>query len=97
MTKAVGQNAGILEATVKDGIRENGMIVDGVYEDGTPNSTRIAARSYWRSSRNWAELSIFDGSFIKLREITLSYSIPSSLLSKLGVENATFSLYGHNT
>ena len=106
MTKAVGQSAGILEATVKDGIRETGMIVDGVYKAGTviagadvsgqQNQTRISARTYWRSSRNWAELSIIDGSFVKLREITLSYAIPKSLLNKIGIENATFSLFGHN-
>lgn len=106
MTKAVGQDAGILEATVKDGIRENGMIVDGVYAAGTTidgqdvsgqqNQSRIAARTYWRSSRNWAELSIIDGSFIKLREINLSYTLPKSLLSKVGIENAVISLFGHN-
>ncbi|WP_153640606.1 SusC/RagA family TonB-linked outer membrane protein [Prolixibacter sp. NT017] len=106
MTKAVGQDTGILEATVKDGIRENGMIVDGVYRDGTSingtdvsgqtNTTRISARSYWRSSRNWAELSIIDGSFVKLREVTLTYTFPHSFLNKISIENASFSLYGHN-
>ncbi len=106
MTKAVGQDAGILEATVKGGIRENGMVVDGVYEDGTTidgadvsgqqNQTRISARSYWRSSRNWAELSIFDGSFIKLREVTLSYVLPKSLLDKIGIVDASFTLFAHN-
>jgi len=106
MTKAVGQNAGILKETIKGRIRENGMIVDGVYEDGTvingsdvsgqQNQTRISARSYWRSSRNWAELSIFDGSFVKLREVTLSYSFPTSFLNKIGIQNAYFSLFAHN-
>lgn len=106
MTKADGQHSGLLEVTVKDGIRENGMVVDGVYEDGTvisgvdvggqPNQTRISARSYWRSSRNWAELSIFDGSYIKLREVTLTYALPKSFLNRMGILNATFSIYGHN-
>jgi hypothetical protein len=112
MTKAVGQKAGILEATVKDGIRENGMIVEGVYQEGAmvdlngdgnledvggqPNQTVISARSYWRSSRDWGELSIVDGSFIKLREIVLSYSLPSRVLSKAGIQNVVFSIYGRN-
>ena len=34
VTKSVGQKAGILQSTVDGGIRENGMIVDGVYEEG---------------------------------------------------------------
>jgi TonB-linked SusC/RagA family outer membrane protein len=106
MTKADGQHSGLLEVTVKDGIRENGMVVDGVYEEGTvingvdmsgqPNQTRISARSYWRSSRNWAELSIFDGSYIKLREVTLTYALPKSFLNRMGILNASFSIYCHN-
>jgi hypothetical protein len=106
MTKADGQHSGLLEVTVKDGVRENGMVVDGVYENGTvingvdmsgqPNQTRISARSYWRSSRNWAELSIFDGSYIKLREVTLTYALPKSFLNRIGILNASFSVYVHN-
>jgi len=106
MTKADGQHSGLLEVTVKDGIRENGMVVDGVYENGTvingadvsgqPNQTRISARSYWRSSRNWAELSIFDGSYIKLREVTFTYALPKSFLNRMGILNAAISIYAHN-
>ena len=112
MTKAVGQKAGILEATVEDGIRENGMTVEGIYEEGAmvdlngdgnlqdasglPNQTLISARSYWRGSRDWGELSIIDGSFIKLREIVFSYNIPHSFVNRIGLQNATFSIFGRN-
>jgi len=112
MTKAVGQKAGILQVTVDDNIRETGMVVDGVYEtgamvdlngDGTlqdagglPNQTTISAREYWRNSRDWGELSIVDGSFIKLREIVISYKIPFSFLNKINIQNVVVSLYGRN-
>ncbi len=112
MTKAVGQKAGILQATVEDNVREDGMIAEGVYQEGAmvdlngdgnlqdagglPNQTVISARSYWRNSRDWSELSIIDGSFIKLREIVLSYNIPKSVYSKIGLQNAVFSIYGRN-
>ncbi len=111
-TKSVGQKAGILQATVEGGIRENGMIVDGVYEEGAmadlngdgteedvsglPNETRISARSYWRSARNWAELAVIDGSFIKLREVSLAYNLPRNLVSKIGMQAATISVFGRN-
>lgn len=111
-SKAIGQHAGILEATVKDGIRENGMVVEGVYEDGTmldldgngekedvsgqANETVIAARTYWRSSRNFGELSIIDGSFIKLREVNLAYNISKKFLNKFKIQGATISLFGRN-
>ena len=105
MTKAVGQKAGILQVTVDDEIREDGMVVEGVYQegamvdlngDGQPNQTTISARSYWRNSRDWSELSVIDGSFIKLREIVLSYNIPKAIYSKIGLQNAVFSIYGRN-
>jgi TonB-linked SusC/RagA family outer membrane protein len=111
-TKSVGQKAGILQATVEDGIRENGMIVDGVYEEGAmvdldgdgstedasglPNQTTVSARSYWRSARNWAELAVIDGSYIKLREVSLAYKLPHGLVNKIGIQNATISLFGRN-
>jgi hypothetical protein len=38
----------------------------------------------------------FDASFIKLREISLSYAIPSNLVSKIGLQGASFSIYSRN-
>ena len=71
MTKAVGQKAGILQSTVEGGIREKGMLLEGVYDEGVmmdldgdgtdedvsglPNETIVSARSFWRSSRSYAE------------------------------------------
>ncbi len=95
-TKAIGQKTGILQCTVEDGIRENGIVVDGVYEDGTENTSVISAQDFWSASRNWGELSIVDGSFIKLREVVLSYNIPSSITDKLKLQSAMFSLFGRN-
>ncbi|MEN8117861.1 MAG: SusC/RagA family TonB-linked outer membrane protein [Bacteroidota bacterium] len=127
MTKAVGQKAGILQPTVEVGengdifrsavdgngnIRETGIIVNGVYEEGAmvdlngdgttedatgqPNQSIVSARDFWRNSRDWSELTIVDGSFIKLREISLSYSIPKSLTTKIGLQNASVSVFGRN-
>ncbi len=111
-SKAIGQKAGILQATVEGGIRENGMKVDGVYEEGTKldlngdgeledvsgmkNQTIVSAQNYWSSSRNWGELSVIDGSYIKLREVTLSYQIPHGFLSKLKIQNGIISFFGRN-
>lgn len=112
MTKAVGQKAGILQATVENDQRVNGMIVDGVYQNGAmvdlngdgslqdasgmANQTTISSRSYWRNSRDWGELSIVDGSFIKLRELTLAYRLPKTFVRKMNLQNVTVSAYGRN-
>lgn len=106
-SKAIGQKAGILQNTVEGGQRENGMVVPGVYADGVTdgdgndvsgqvNTTVVAPYDYWRSSRSWASTGIVDGSFIKLREMTLSYNLPKNIVSKLKMQKCMISLYGRN-
>lgn len=38
----------------------------------------------------------FDADFVKLREISLAYAIPSSITTKLGMQSASFSVYSRN-
>ncbi len=38
----------------------------------------------------------FDASFVKLREISLAYDLPSKLVNKLHMQNASVSLYSRN-
>lgn len=87
---------GTLPATTANGVRENGMIVDGVKEDGTANDTRISAEDYFRGGYVWDlhENSIVDGSYIKLREVVLGYTF--QLNASKYIKNATFSLVGRN-
>jgi hypothetical protein len=40
--------------------------------------------------------SLFDASFIKLREVSLSYALPSSFVQRLKLQNASISLYSRN-
>ncbi len=107
MTKAVGQYGGILQNTVDGGIRENGMIVDGVYNSGVKinnvdvggqtNATRISARTYFKATRPWGSLAVVDGSFIKLREVNLNYTVTTNpVLEKIGVSRLTLGLFGNN-
>lgn len=45
---------------------------------------------------DYTSAATFDASFIKLREISLGYSIPSTLTQKIGVRNANISVYSRN-
>lgn len=67
---------GSYEVTTKNNVRENGLIVDGVFEDGKPNDVRVSAQDYFGGSWMWNnhEYSIMDGSYIKLREVVLGYN-----------------------
>jgi len=87
---------GTLPATTANGVRENGMIVAGVKEDGSVNDIRISAEDYFRGGYVWDlhENSIIDGSYIKLREVVLGYTW--QLKANKYLKKATFSLVGRN-
>ncbi len=79
-----------------------GLILDGVIDDGSgnyiPNNIRIAGNNYkaggW--ARNPNARYVYDGSYIKLRELSISYSIPAANLGSSFVKGATFSFVGNN-
>ena len=76
-----------------------GLILDGVYEDGTPNTTRVEGGDYrvFGYSRNPNKAFVYDATYIKLREVVISYSLPQSLLAKASwIQGATFSIVGSN-
>jgi TonB dependent receptor. len=54
---------------------------------GQTNKTAVRASNYWGkiTSENIAEEFTYDASFIKLRELSLGYEFPTSVLSKLKV------------
>lgn len=80
--------------TVEGGVRETGIIVPGVLEDGTPNNIRISAEEYFNGAWVWNnhEYSIIDGSYVKFRELTLSYNFGT-----LGpIKNLSLGVFGRN-
>jgi hypothetical protein len=38
----------------------------------------------------------FDASFVKLREISLSYNLPNQLIKRLNIQNASVAIYSRN-
>jgi TonB-linked SusC/RagA family outer membrane protein len=81
-----------------------GYIGKGVKNTGTadapnyvPNDVPVNPYSYWASIyENTPEPYIYDASYIKLRELTLSYRIPPKLLKKFVVKDISISLFGRN-
>jgi TonB-linked SusC/RagA family outer membrane protein len=75
-----------------------GLILPGVKEDGTPNDVRVEGGDYrvFGYSRNPNSKFVYDASYIKLREVVLSYSIPKASLANGPIKGATFSLVGSN-
>jgi hypothetical protein len=72
------------------------MIYPGVTVDGKVNSKIIPASSYYKSTRNIEEAYVYDASFVKLREVKLSYLLPSKWVNRIGFTGASVSLVGRN-
>ncbi|MCK9421776.1 MAG: SusC/RagA family TonB-linked outer membrane protein [Bacteroidales bacterium] len=75
-----------------------GYINDGVLPDGTQNWVRVNATSY--SGFGYAALPnsafVYDATYVKLREISLSYTLPSSLLKKTFITGITLTVVASN-
>ncbi len=75
---------------------DDGMIFNGVYADGSANSTVISTQEYYKSSYNVSEAYLYSATYVKFREIKLSYTFPSALTKRIGIQNATISAVGRN-
>jgi TonB-linked SusC/RagA family outer membrane protein len=61
------------------------------------NSTYADANTFYYDTYGKTELSVFDGSFTKLREVSLSYSFDKiGFLNKVGIKDLNLSLVGRN-
>ena len=100
MTYSWGRYAGTLEESLIG--RETGVVGNGVRADGNggfvPNDVTVSAKSFNQASySNSVESSaIFDASYVKLRQVTFGYSVPSKFLDKVPFESMKVSVVGRN-
>lgn len=96
-TSAALTSAGVSTESLE--YREDGILVDGVVQDGDdfiPNTTMISAQDYWGAVSGIASAYVFKQTNVRLREFVLSYNVPSSLLINLPIQNASIGLVGRN-
>ncbi len=103
MTSTWGRYAGVLEETMLG--RESGIVGNGVKNIGTDtepnyvtNDVVVTAEQYNKAaySNSVAEGSVFDASYVKLRQMMLSYKLPKTLFGRNVFKGATISLVGRN-
>jgi TonB-linked SusC/RagA family outer membrane protein len=77
-----------------------GYIAEGITEGGAENTVEVNPQTYWQyvggRASTFAEEFLYDGSFVKLREATLGYTLPSRLFSNSPVSGLRLSLVGRN-
>lgn len=77
-------------------VYEDGIIVNGVTADGQKNSTVVSAEDYYKSLYNISEAFTYKASYIKFREIKVTYTFARSLVKRIGLEGASISAVGRN-
>ncbi|WP_316799841.1 SusC/RagA family TonB-linked outer membrane protein [Pedobacter frigidisoli] len=77
-------------------VYDDGIIFDGVTADGKKNEKILPAQTYYKSFRTIDEANIFDASYVKLREIKLTYNLPAKWLRPLSLQGVSVALVGRN-
>lgn len=105
MSESEREDAGELPSNwvATGGYLAQGVIEDGVDSDGNPNyrpnDVFVDPRNYWGNVANAHIITpfIYDASYVKLRELSLSYSLGGKALKNIKFLNAlTFSIIGRN-
>ncbi|PBI91758.1 TonB-dependent Receptor Plug Domain protein [Flavobacterium sp. ACN2] len=105
-----GQSSGLFTSTAGNNELGNpvrntlanggGVILPGVNEDGTPNATRTpspeVAGSIYGYNTNPQKAFVYDASYVKLREVSITYSFPKQFIAKAGLNDLRLSLVGSN-
>jgi hypothetical protein len=75
-----------------------GVILDGVLADGTENTLRVEGGDYrLYGYAYWPNVAyIYDASYVKLREVVLTYNLPAALMAKTFISGASVSFVGSN-
>jgi len=93
--------SGVTKRTLK--YREEGVIVDAVENTGTdespvwePNTMQITGQEYWGAYSGIVEHYVYDQTNVMLRELSLTYQLPSNLFNNVFIESVSLSLVGRN-
>jgi TonB-linked SusC/RagA family outer membrane protein len=96
-TDAALDASGVSKRTLE--YREGGVTVDGVWDNAgtlTQNTTNISAQDYWGAVSGIASEYIYEQTNVRLREVSLSYNFPKSIIENTFIKNASMSVTGRN-
>jgi len=84
-----------------NGARHDGVILKGVTASGAANTQVIPAAMYYEYTYNWEttglyQNAVYDNSYVKFREATITYNLPQGITNKLHFQGLSLSLIGRN-
>ncbi len=83
----------------------DGMLMPGAKADGSKNDVIVPQSYYFWNTYNWGgpqysssryDLYMQKNSYIKMREVTLGYNMPTKVASMIGAKKLQFSVFGRN-
>jgi hypothetical protein len=92
-TNARAYSMGLHKETLEG--RESGIQVSGVNDAGNSVTQTISAQEYYGALANISAVQTYNADFIKMRSLTLSYTVPGTVLRNK-VQGITLSLVGRN-
>jgi hypothetical protein len=105
-TNADGWATGVLKNTIGLNPKGNpvrdplaaggGYLFDGVFADGTPNNIYQYLDDFRWNGFAAGERWLYDASYVKLREVSLSYSLPYKIVSKLKLRGVDLAAFGRD-
>lgn len=85
--------------TSTDFNRDGTFVLPGVKQsDGQPNDIQITATQAYFNNVGFgpSQVSVWDGTTVRLRDVTLAYQLPASLLENLPIGSVSLSISGQN-
>jgi hypothetical protein len=79
--------------------RENGLELTGVDQTGAKYTRTVPVsglRTYYDNYKTYSELFLHDGSFVKLRQVILSYNLPVSKIKIVPLQSISLSFVARN-
>ncbi len=99
-TAALNDLGNPIRDAVTSGADSGGIILPGVLADGTPNTARAPGPEYFGNSfgyrRQPNKAFVYDASYVKLREVAISYNLPKKWIEKMSIESMKFSIVATN-
>lgn len=98
-TSALYKSRGVLKETAID--REQPRTLPGVILDGTgkyvPNNIQVSAQTYWQTLGGLqSEFNVYDATVFRLRDISIGYDVPASVIKNLKINGIRFSIFANN-
>lgn len=82
------------------GVYAPGTVIDGEDVSGQQNFSYVNPERYWDQFSSWTneihEPFVYDASFVKLREVNLTWSLPRKWTSRAGINHASLTVFGRN-